>query len=251
MKLLLVSSRFPWPPWRGNQLRTIQWLDALRDHERLLICPPTDDGADPAGGDVEAPVPSRNRGRERHRRRRRCPRGSAGPGGALRIGCREEARGSTPCVTGSPMWRWSRWSAAAGPPMRSGGSDPGLPVIFDAIDCMALHYHRAAASASGLTRPVFRWEAERCRRRETELVAAAAVTHRGQRQGPAGPRGGRPWDGRRGCFGGGGRRSLIPCPPSRSFSSPEISGIGRPSARPCGLPTGSGRGFAIVSLQRD
>ena len=53
MKLLLVSSRFPWPPWRGNQLRTLQWLDALADHERLLICPSTADQAEPLDRDVE------------------------------------------------------------------------------------------------------------------------------------------------------------------------------------------------------
>ncbi len=55
-------------------------------------------------------------------------------------------------------------------------TNAGLPVIFDAIDCMALHYRRAAASAGGLIGPAYRWEAERCRRRETELVAAAAVS---------------------------------------------------------------------------
>jgi glycosyltransferase involved in cell wall biosynthesis len=55
-------------------------------------------------------------------------------------------------------------------------TDPGLPMIFDAIDCMALHYRRAAESVGGLLRPVVRWEADRCRRRESDLVAGAALT---------------------------------------------------------------------------
>ncbi len=175
MKLLLVSSRYPWPPWRGNQLRTIQWLDALQGHERLLICPPADDAADPAGGDVEL---------------RLLP----GIGAASAIGV------GTAVLAGRPAQE-GLYATAAGKKLvaravrdfkpdvavvqmvRCGWAadavkriDPGVPVIFDAIDCMALHYHRAAASARGLTRPVFRWEAERCRRRETELVAAAALT---------------------------------------------------------------------------
>jgi len=175
MKLLLVSSRFPWPPWRGNQLRTTQWLDALSDHERLLICPPTGDVTDVATGDVEL-------------------RFLPGIGVATAIGAGTAVLAGRPAQEGiyasaagkelvaEAVRHWQPdvavvqmvrcgWAADA---IR--GTNPGLPVIFDAIDCMALHYQRAAASAGGLIRPVYRWEAERCRRRETELVAASAVS---------------------------------------------------------------------------
>ena len=175
MKLLLVSSRFPWPPWRGNQLRTIQWLNALADHERLLICPPTGDVTDPAGGDVEI-------------------RFLPGVGVASAIGVGAAVLAGQPAQEGlyaSPAGkelvaeavRYWQPDVAVVQMVRCGWAadairqiDPGLPVIFDAVDCMALHYQRAAASAGWLTRPAYRWEAERCRRRESELVAAVAFS---------------------------------------------------------------------------
>lgn len=175
MKLLLVSSRFPWPPWRGNQLRTIQWLDALAEHERLVICPPADDGAQPAGGDVEV---------------RLLPgagvASAIGVGGAVLTG-RPAQEGLYASASGKRLVvetvrRW-RPDVAVVQMVRSGWAveaireiEPGLPVIFDAIDCMALHYRRAAESVGSLSRPVYRWEAERCRRREDEIVAGAALT---------------------------------------------------------------------------
>jgi hypothetical protein len=53
---------------------------------------------------------------------------------------------------------------------------PGLPLIFDAIDCMALHYRRAAEHVSLMVRPAHRLEASRCQRREQELVESAWLT---------------------------------------------------------------------------
>jgi glycosyltransferase involved in cell wall biosynthesis len=175
MKLLLVSSRFPWPPWRGNQLRTIQWLDAMADHERRLICPATGDGAAAADRGVEL---------------RLMPgvgvASAVGVGAAVLRGrpvqeglyasaagkdlVTETVRDWQPDVAVVQMVRCG-WAVDA---IRQTGS--GMPIIFDAIDCMALHYLRASSSVGALIRPVYRWEAERCRRRETELVAAAAVS---------------------------------------------------------------------------
>ena len=39
MRVLIVSSRFPLPPWRGNQVRTVEWLQALEGSSRGLVCP--------------------------------------------------------------------------------------------------------------------------------------------------------------------------------------------------------------------
>jgi glycosyltransferase involved in cell wall biosynthesis len=40
MKILLVTTRWPWPPRRGNELRTVQWVEALcREHDVTLIAP--------------------------------------------------------------------------------------------------------------------------------------------------------------------------------------------------------------------
>jgi glycosyltransferase involved in cell wall biosynthesis len=52
---------------------------------------------------------------------------------------------------------------------------PTVPVVFDAIDAMGLHYERAAASAAPVLAPAFAIEARRCRRRESEIAAAAAL----------------------------------------------------------------------------
>ena len=38
MRVVVASSRFPWPPYTGDRLRTTVWLEALsRDHEVTLV----------------------------------------------------------------------------------------------------------------------------------------------------------------------------------------------------------------------
>ena len=38
MKILLVTSRYPWPPRRGDQMRALQMLDFLSvEHELTLL----------------------------------------------------------------------------------------------------------------------------------------------------------------------------------------------------------------------
>lgn len=175
MKVLLVSSRFPLPPWRGNQLRTVQWLDALADHRCVLLCP-VPDGPD-AGGRIAAEV------------RALPPVGAAGLGRAAAAAARgrpaqeglydssrarrvvaDAVRDWRPDVAVIQMVRCG-WAADV-----VSSIDPTVPLVFDAIDCMAMHYGRAAATAPGPLRPVYRLEADRCRRRETELVRRAALT---------------------------------------------------------------------------
>lgn len=51
MKILLVTSRYPWPPRRGDQMRAVQMLDFLADeHEITLLAP--------APGKDQPPPPS-------------------------------------------------------------------------------------------------------------------------------------------------------------------------------------------------
>jgi hypothetical protein len=52
MKILLVTSRYPWPPRRGDQMRAVQMLDFLADeHEVTLLAPaPGSDQPAPAEG---------------------------------------------------------------------------------------------------------------------------------------------------------------------------------------------------------
>ncbi len=44
MRILLVTSRYPVPAWRGNQVRAIEWLSALSTSDVLLMCPPEGGG---------------------------------------------------------------------------------------------------------------------------------------------------------------------------------------------------------------
>jgi polysaccharide biosynthesis protein PslH len=54
MKILLVTSRYPWPPRRGDQMRAVQTLDFLaEEHEVTLLAP--------APGKDQPPPPSRAR----------------------------------------------------------------------------------------------------------------------------------------------------------------------------------------------
>lgn len=57
MRVLIVGARPPWPPWRGDQLRLRQWIDALSGvHEVSLLTPPPGPGA-PAVADTVRTVP--------------------------------------------------------------------------------------------------------------------------------------------------------------------------------------------------
>lgn len=48
VKILLVGSRYPWPPRRGDQLRTVQMIDFLAgEHELTVLTPEPPAGAPP------------------------------------------------------------------------------------------------------------------------------------------------------------------------------------------------------------
>lgn len=174
MKILIVSSRFPWPPWRGNQLRTVQWLDALADEECLLMCPPGDSAEEDGRSEDHRHLPqsriaSTVGAAAAFVRGMPVQEGLYATRSSRRIVARTVAEWR-PDLAVIQMVR-SAWAADA-----VGSVDPNLPVLFDAIDCMALHYQRAASSVRAIVRPAYHLEAERCRRREKELVGRAAVT---------------------------------------------------------------------------
>ena len=175
MKILLVSSRFPLPPWRGNQLRTLQWLDALDDHERLLVCPEGDEdsGSLPSGVRLETlPVGAAAAGLGLIAavvRGRPAQEGIYATGAARRR-LDEILDGWRPDLAIIQMVRCG-WVAD-----RISRVRPETPILFDAIDCMALHYSRAAESARPPVSLAYRVESGHCRRRETELSERAGLT---------------------------------------------------------------------------
>lgn len=56
MKILLVTSRYPWPPRRGDQIRAVQMLDFLSgEHEVTLLTPEPPKGGQPPPPPTNAP----------------------------------------------------------------------------------------------------------------------------------------------------------------------------------------------------
>jgi len=171
---MLVTSRFPLPPWRGNQLRTIQWLDALADFECLLLCPT---GTGPHRDRLQTELCHLPHSRVASTlgllaavvSGRPAQEGLYESRAAKRV-VAEATAARRPDLAVIQMVRCG-WAMDA---IR--GVDPTLPVLFDAIDCMALHYERAATVAPPLLGSAYRFEAMRCLRRESELVRRAAVT---------------------------------------------------------------------------
>lgn len=179
MRILLLSSRFPLPARRGQQVRSIEWLEALREHDLRLLSPES----------PERIAPAELIGRIGPKLRIRCwadsllRRLAVAPGGLLRGRPLQEA------IFATPMARAMLRSA-----LSEGDLDlliiqmvrcawamevckeeaPDLPVLFDAIDGMSLHYSRWAEGAGWKSLPV-RVEAKRCARREADLVKEASM----------------------------------------------------------------------------
>jgi glycosyltransferase involved in cell wall biosynthesis len=174
VRVLLVSSRHPLPPWRGNQVRTLQWIRALDDHEITLLCPESERSVNdpPACRVVTWPV----------------------HGGAVASGVIRAAVAGRPLQEGvyavPQAVRAVRrllvdepWDLVVIQMVRCGWAAdeiarlPTRPaVLFDAVDSMALHFRRAAEHEGTPRGWLDRVEASRCGRRELELATAADVT---------------------------------------------------------------------------
>jgi hypothetical protein len=171
MRVLLVTSRFPLPQWRGNQVRTVEWLEALRGHDLGLVCP---EPPDRTSGELPADVSHYSLGAVS-----RCTgllqaavSGLPLQEGLYNSGTARRAlstmlRSWQPDVVVVQMVRCA-WAAAT-----VWKVSPSLPVVFDSIDAMGLHFERAAEVAAPALAVAYRTEAKRCRRRERMLVTRA------------------------------------------------------------------------------
>jgi glycosyltransferase involved in cell wall biosynthesis len=173
MRLLLITSRYPRPAWRGNQVRTMEWIEALVGHELTMICPELAGSAP-----VKPPVDlmpyklgtaARASGLARAALGGRPFQEGLYAAAAGRRAVAEALRMRRPDVVIVQMIRCG-WAYET---IRTVAST--VPVVFDAIDAMGLHFERAAVGGSVFA-PVYAIEARRCRRRETELSAASALT---------------------------------------------------------------------------
>ncbi|NOZ94853.1 MAG: hypothetical protein GXP47_08965, partial [Acidobacteria bacterium] len=179
MRILLVTSRFPLPPWRGNQVRTLQWLRALGEHQLTVV----------------APCPGRASRVERLRLEYGVdvvtyplrPAASAlGAAGALIAGRPVQEglfHGRAGRAALGKALQQEEWDLAIVQMVRCWWAlgelerwRPGVPVLFDAIDAMGLHFGRAGEIRRGPLGLVTRLEARRCRAYERGMASRAAVT---------------------------------------------------------------------------
>lgn len=163
MKVVVVSSRFPWPPFTGDRLRTVIWIDALRDHCELTIVSPP--------GDVE---PSYRGVRWFHARYQ--------PLGLLRGGIRAMAEGLPLHTLMAAPYDWKGALAGAGDQdvaiILLSRAEPWIRphirarrVVLDAIDSLALSASARSQSSRGPARWAWNMEARRMTRLERDMSA--------------------------------------------------------------------------------
>jgi polysaccharide biosynthesis protein PslH len=169
MKILLVTSRYPWPPRRGDQMRAVQVLDFLADeHEVTLLAPATDRDQPPPTG---APF--------------RVELYRLGGGAALAAGMARAVAGRLPLQSGlfhqPDLARRLRELAPrhdlgilqlvrlAG----HAGDFGATPIVVDLIDSLSLNFTSRAAVERWWLAPLFRLEARLLARAERRLAEGA------------------------------------------------------------------------------
>jgi len=187
LRVLLAVSRYPWPPRRGDQLRTLQAVEALASRHRLTVLlpePPPGAPAPPAGfpAAIETYRPPWRP------RRSRQPR----PGGALAtvIGAAGAALGAVlgrnplqAVLFASPdLDRALRRHASSADVAilqlvrlaPSAGALAGTPTVVDLIDSLALSTGRRARFDRPWLAPWLWLESRLLARAEERLVAGSA-----------------------------------------------------------------------------
>jgi glycosyltransferase involved in cell wall biosynthesis len=178
MRVLVVTSRFPLPRRRGNQVRTGEWLAALRDCRLGLVAPAPrrrETLADPSLDQVATFLYSPGLlapplGVITALLRRRPAQEGLYATAAARQALRQALTDGPWDVVVVQMvrcaWAVEELAVAA----------PQIPILFDAIDAMGLHYRRSGSDFPLWLRPMVILEAARCRRRERWLVDHACLT---------------------------------------------------------------------------
>ncbi|MCP4903207.1 MAG: hypothetical protein GY906_40110, partial [bacterium] len=175
---MLVTSRFPLPVRRGNQVRTLQWMDALDDMQGVVVSPRPESPSletdlREMGVELVTYSPSvlgRLAGLARATMSGRpLQEGIYDFGSARRAVAAALDRGDYDLVI-VQMIRCG-WAAEM---VRTREDSP--PILFDAIDAMSLHFRRGAQSRAWPLSSVARIEAARCARREGEMAGLADLT---------------------------------------------------------------------------
>ncbi|MGZ5444160.1 MAG: glycosyltransferase [Thermoanaerobaculia bacterium] len=169
MNVLVVSSRFPWPAYSGDRLRTTIWLEALAHANVALVAPPSRRGQE-IGSDSCA--------------LRFYPAKRSLANGARAVIRTLRERLAWQSLLSAPY----AWSDAIASARRDFGSfdatvvilarlDPWIGAtggtrILDAIDSLARNMHERARAASPLTRWIWRAEERRTARAEQVIESA-------------------------------------------------------------------------------
>jgi glycosyltransferase involved in cell wall biosynthesis len=178
MRVLIITSRFPLPAWRGNQVRTVEWLRALEGHERHIVCPRPPEPAAVVELDAIAEM-------THPYRLPRLARGAAAIAASVAGRPIQEGVYDTPDARRVVRRTIGelRPEAVVVQMVRCGWAvevvrkhAPDAGILFDAIDSMGLHFERGSRRAPVLWRPLWRAESRRCRRRERDLARRSDLT---------------------------------------------------------------------------
>ena len=162
VRVLIVASRFPWPPVTGDRLRTTLWLEALAGDDVTLVSPP---GAAPAG------VP----------RFTHLPAGRS-LGQLVGAAARVLARGLPATALLAAGRDWSGALAGAGAQFDVAvvvlaRTDPWVfphlrarRTVLDAIDSLAVNLAERARHARGVASRLWRLESARTARLESDAA---------------------------------------------------------------------------------
>jgi glycosyltransferase involved in cell wall biosynthesis len=179
LNILLVTTRYPWPPRRGDQLRTVQMLDLLSGEHAVTLLTPAPRG--------RAPVPPPRHVKEIQEIQEpvRIETYESAGVGAAAAGFARAAVGGWPLQSGLfHLPGLGRRLRALAPRadlavmqlarLAIHLDDFGAtPLLIDLIDSLSLNLARRAACDRSWLRPLLRLEAGRLARAETRLAARA------------------------------------------------------------------------------
>lgn len=183
MNVLVIASRFPWPAYSGDRLRTTIWLEALRDANVALVAPGVRTQRAGGRGQEERPsqscaLPPAPCSLKFYPAQRSLTNGARAVARALGHGLPFQSLLAAPYA-----WREAVERARAD----FGSFDatvvilsrlhPWIPAadgtrILDAIDSLARNAHERARAASPLSRWIWRAEERRIARMEREIERA-------------------------------------------------------------------------------
>lgn len=172
-----MTSRFPLPARRGNQIRTLQWIEALDDMSGVIVAP------EPESGDaiddlkdlgVDVVTYRAGRAEQIFGLVRAALSGRPVQEGLYDVGVAREALTSVLGRVGFNLAIVQMIRCGWAADLISNHPSPPA-IVFDAIDAMSLHFRRGAKSRGWPLSLVMRREAIRCEQREAEMSQLAQL----------------------------------------------------------------------------